>query len=65
MELRRKDLAAAEKNLVQAIALDVGDVRAHLALAEVLEKRGDVSGALAIVCEVPLTVRFMRTPSAR
>lgn len=46
VEVRRNDLPAAEKDFRRALALDPGDVRACLGLADVLEKHGDVNGAI-------------------
>jgi tetratricopeptide (TPR) repeat protein len=47
VEVRRKDLAAAERSLQKAAALDPADARALTALADVLEERGNVEGATA------------------
>jgi tetratricopeptide (TPR) repeat protein len=47
VERRRKDLAEAERNLRKAAALDPADVRTQTGLADVLEERGDLDGAIA------------------
>jgi tetratricopeptide (TPR) repeat protein len=47
VELRQSAFDAAVGHLRQSVLLDPGDVRAHLALAEALEKRGDLEGAIA------------------
>jgi tetratricopeptide (TPR) repeat protein len=45
VELRQSALDAAIDHLRKSVLLDPSDVRAHLALAEALEKRGDREGA--------------------
>lgn len=47
VERRRTNLAEAERNLLKAAALDPGDARTHAGLADVLEERGDLDGAIA------------------
>ena len=47
VDRRRKDLAAAERNLQKAAALDPADVLTQTGLAEVLEERGNLDGAIA------------------
>ena len=49
VELRRKNVAEAERQLQKAVVLDPSDVRAHAALGDVLEARGDLDGAIAAV----------------
>jgi tetratricopeptide (TPR) repeat protein len=45
VELRQSALDAAIGHLRKSVLLDPSDMRAHLALVEALEKRGDVEGA--------------------
>ena len=45
VELRQSALDAAIGHLRKSVLLDPGDMRAHLALVEALEKRGDQEGA--------------------
>jgi tetratricopeptide (TPR) repeat protein len=47
VELRQNGLAAAVTHLQKAVALDPGDVRAHLGLADAMERLGDPDGAIA------------------
>ena len=49
IEVRLNALAAAIDHLQKAISMDAGDVRAYLGLAEALEKRGDLRGAVVAV----------------
>jgi len=49
VELRRKDLPEAQRNLEKAVRLDPGDRRAQVGLADVLEERGDLDGAIAVL----------------
>jgi tetratricopeptide (TPR) repeat protein len=47
VELRRKNVAEAGRNIEKAIALDPSDAKAHAGLSDVFEARGDVDGAAA------------------
>jgi tetratricopeptide (TPR) repeat protein len=49
VELRRKNLQEAERNLRKALALDASDARAHVGLADVLEGRGNLDDAITVL----------------
>jgi tetratricopeptide (TPR) repeat protein len=49
VELRRKDLQQAERNLQKAMALDPGDMASLVGLGSVFEARGDLDGAISIL----------------
>ncbi len=49
VELRRKNLAEAQRNLDQALALDPGDIASLVALGSVSEARGNLDDAIAML----------------
>jgi tetratricopeptide (TPR) repeat protein len=49
VELRMSALDAAIGHLRKSVLLDPSDMRAHLALVDALEKRGDVDGAIQVL----------------
>jgi tetratricopeptide (TPR) repeat protein len=49
VEIRRKNLGEAERNLRKAIALDPADPRAFASLGDVLEARGSVEDAISAI----------------
>ena len=49
VELRRKNLPEAERNLQKALSLDPADTRAIVGLGDVLEERGNLAGAISML----------------